>query len=132
MMAISKPALGAFARNLVMQAFDALSEKAGTAMGADATTGLQKLADSWRDLTEEERQRLASYVTSAAEMAAAALPVALTAARKRVPKRVKRAAAAVVHDVKAAVDESRAKRKDKKDKKRKKKDKKKAKKKKKK
>jgi hypothetical protein len=125
-MASSKPDIGAFARNLVVNAFNTLADKV-----AEAKPGLQRLADSWRDLTDAEREDLASRITAAAKLAAATLPVAL-GARKRVRKRAKRTTGAAAQAA-AKPAEAKQKKKDKKgkkDKKRKKKDKKKGKKKK--
>ena len=97
-MATSKPDVGAFARDLVVKAFDALADKVASSEAA-AMSGLQKLADSWQSLTDEERQVLASQVTTAAKVAAAALPVAFTAARKRVRSRIARKSAAAAQTV---------------------------------
>ena len=131
-MASSKPDIGAFARNLVTKTLDSLASRVeGSA--ADAMSGLQKLADTWRDLTAAEREELAARVTKGAQLAAAALPVAFAAAKKRVRRRVKRTAtaAATQFATAAAAVKEKAKKKDKKkDKKRKKRDKKKDKKKK--
>src|SRR6266849_4783129 len=113
-MASSKPDLGAFARNLVVKAFDTLASKVAERSG-ETKAGLQKLADSWRDLTDAEREELASRLTAAA----AALPVAL-AARKRVRKRVKKTAVAAAQAATESVKE-KVKKKDKKNKKDKKK-----------
>ncbi len=81
-MASSKPDIGAFARNLVMKTFDSLASRVEST--ADVMSGLQKLADSWRELSDSEREELASRVTKGAQLAAAALPVAFAAAKKRV------------------------------------------------
>src|ERR1700694_3316518 len=123
-MASSKPDLGAFARNLVVKAFDTLASKAAELSG-DTKAGLQKLADSWRDLTDAEREELASRVTATA----ATLPIAF-AARKRVRKRVKKTAVAAAQGATETVKAKTKKKnkKAKKDKKKKKKDKKKKKK----
>jgi hypothetical protein len=125
-MASSKPDIGAFARNLVMKTFDSLASRVEST--ADVMSGLQKLADSWRELSDAEREELASRVTKGAQLAAAALPVAFAAARKRVRRRVKRTVttAAAQAATAAVVDEKKPNKKDKKkDKKRKKKEKKK-------
>ncbi|MGZ7042890.1 MAG: hypothetical protein ACXVH7_13945, partial [Thermoanaerobaculia bacterium] len=112
-MASSKPDIGAFARDLIVKAFDTLANRVESS-GTDTMPGLQKLADSWHDLNDAEREELASRVTKAAQLAAAALPVAFAAAKKRVRRRVKRtttaAAAQVATDVKAIAkkDEKKA------------------------
>jgi hypothetical protein len=131
-MAVSKADIGAFARSLIVNGFDRLSEKVPEG-GSDASP-IQKLAAYWRDLPAAEREQLAAQVTQVAELAAAALPVALTAARKRVRRRVVRKVVAATDKVSAPVtaQTKKDKKQKKKDKKQKRKDKKKGKKKKKK
>ena len=125
-MATSKPDIGAFARTLILNGLDTLSEKVPAAEGEPSS--LQRLAAYWRDMSPDDRQRLAEEVTAVAGMAAAALPVALTAARKRVRRRVAAKAAAAASAAADATDKKKKKKDKKKDKKRKKKDKKKKKK----
>jgi hypothetical protein len=117
-MATSKPEIGAFARTLILNGLDNLVEKVPAVEGE--ASPIQKLASYWRGMTPEEKSQLATEVTAVAGMAAAALPVALTAARKRVRRRIARkAAVTAVGDL-----PDKKKKKDKKDKKRKKKNKK--------
>jgi len=89
-MATIKPSMANFAQDLVLKAFDSLAAKIEPPQEGADPSGLQKLSANWQSLTPEERQDFVGYVTSAAEVAAAAVPVVVAAAKKTIRRGAKR------------------------------------------
>ena len=67
--------------DLVLNAFDALAERIPAAEDVKKATGLQHLAESWKKLTQEERDELGRHITSAGALVGAAVPIAVATAK---------------------------------------------------
>ena len=69
--------------SLVLNALDLFADRVKQPAGRQKATALQKLARTWKNLDESEREQVAEKIGVVAELAAAAIPLAIAAAKAR-------------------------------------------------
>lgn len=93
-MATKKGNLQNTIRDLVLKGLDTVADRLGAPGDASAPRQkpVQKLAELWKSLDEDQRDRIATHVATVAESAAAAIPVAASAVAARAGKAMGRKA----------------------------------------
>ncbi len=73
--------------SLVLNALDLFADRVKIARDEKDRTAIQRLAQQWKDLDDDDRDKVVEKISVVTEIVAAAVPLALAAARARSPRK---------------------------------------------
>ena len=73
--------------SLVLNALDLFAERVKIAKDEKDRTAIQRLAQQWKDLDDEDRDQVVEKISVVTELAAAAIPLVVAATRARAQRK---------------------------------------------